>query len=257
MTVEEPHNMYDRLIDALESPNAADWITAFVSLGTLVVAVLALLYARSQIKEAKSARQQAKDLELERAQPYVVAYSEPSGATPVIIDFVVKNYGGTAARNVRVEIDPWPVRTDGTENGERVGIPTVIPVLAPGQEWRAMWDNGLERKNSSHPDRHEGVVRYLGIGEAERTSEVVLDWSIYRTRRWVEVYGAHDAAKALREMSAAMKKWNESTHGGLAVYVRDGDRRDAEKRAQYEQWVAQTRAESDDSEDSASSENEV
>lgn len=238
----ELQEIADRLIGALESPNIADWITAGVAVGTLVVAVIALLYAKRQIDEARSARRQAKDLELERAQPYVVAYSEPSGATPVIIDFVVKNYGATAARDVRIEIDPWPVRTDGTPEGERMGIPDVIPVLAPGQEWRAMWDSGIQRKGSGHPDRHVGTVLYKGIDDADRSSELVLDWGVYKTRRWVEVYGAHDAAKALRDMRTIMKKWNESIHGGLAVYLRDADVRDEAERAEREEWLAQNDA---------------
>lgn len=106
--------LFAQLIEALESPNVADWITAGATILTLVVAVFALTYARGQVAEAQSARRQARELEKERSQPYVVAYTESSGATPAIIDLVVKNYGQTAARNVRLELDPWPVRSDGT-----------------------------------------------------------------------------------------------------------------------------------------------
>lgn len=229
--------MYDRLIDALESPNMADWITAIAAVLTFVVALVALLYAREQINEAAQARELTKELEVERAQPYVVVYSEPSGATMAIVDLVIKNYGATAARDVRVKIDPWPVRTTGSPEGERVGIPDIIPVLAPGQEWRAMWDNGVQRRDSEHPDRHEGVVTYLGIEDAERSSPIVLDWSIYSSRRWVVMYGEHDSAKALREIQKTMGKWSEGVRGGLAVYSRDGDAKDERSRAEQEAWL--------------------
>jgi hypothetical protein len=230
--------LFAELIDALESPNVADWITAGASILTLVVAVFALTYARGQVAEAQFARRQARELEKERSQPYLVAYTEPSGATPAIIDLVVKNYGQTAAQNVRLELDPWPVRSDGTAGGERVAVPDPIPVLAPGQEWRTMWDSASERGSSEHPDRHVGLVRYEGIDRESRESEVVLDWAVYKTRRWVQVYGEHDSAKALRDMRGIMKKWSESIHGSLSVYVRDGHAKDESRRAQFEAFQA-------------------
>ncbi len=72
--------------------------------------------------------------EVERSQPYVVAYMEPSEASKMFIDFVVKNYGLTAARNVVIQIDPAPRRSF---DGEEVAIPSTVPILAPGQEWRS------------------------------------------------------------------------------------------------------------------------
>ncbi|MCS3442813.1 hypothetical protein [Microbacterium phyllosphaerae] len=230
--------LFAELIEALEAPNVADWITVGATILTLVVAVFALTYARGQVAEAQSARRQARELERERSQPYVVAYTEPSGATPTIIDLVVRNYGATAAQNVRLELDPWPVRSDGTADGERIAVPDPIPVLAPGQEWRTMWDSASERGSSAHPDRHVGLVRYEGIDRESRKSEVVLDWAVYKTRRWVQVYGEHDSAKALREMRGVMKKWSESIHGSLSVYVRDGHAKDEARRAQFEAFQA-------------------
>ncbi len=71
----------------------------------------------------------------------------------------------------------------------------------------------------------------------------VLDWSAYKGRQWVTVYSMHDAAKALREIQRTLRKWQESVHGGLAMYVRDGDAKDRAEQKQYEQWQEAQRRE--------------
>jgi hypothetical protein len=48
-------------------------------------------------------------------------------------------------------------------------------------------------------------------------------------RDTVTVYGAHDAAKALRNISKTMGAWKEAG-GGLSVHVRDGDAKDERAR---------------------------
>lgn len=218
-------------------PSSTDWIMAAASVLTFAVALAAALYARAQVSEGKQARKQAASLEVERSQPNVVMYTEPSSASQVLVDLVIKNYGLTAAFDVRTDLEPALERT-GRAGGvaEVVAVPEVIPFLAPGQEWRTLWDNGLARKDSGLPDRHEGFIRYRGIEGAERESPVVLDWSIYKTRRWVELRTVHHAAKALEEIQRNQKKWNESIHGGLNVVVRSGHRADAET-ARY--WAEQ------------------
>lgn len=233
---------FQRLLEAIQGsePSATDWIMAAAAVLTLVVALAAALYARGQVNEGKEARKQVAALEVERSQPYVVMYTEPSSASQVLIDLVIKNYGQTAATGVRTDLTPPPRRTGlGGNQPELVDIPDVIPVLAPGQEWRTLWDSGLARKNSDLPDRHVGFVRYEGIDGAERASKVVLDWSIYKSRRWVDLKTVHHAAKALIEIQKNQKKWNESIHGGLKVVVRSGHRADAEEEAYYAERIAQ------------------
>jgi hypothetical protein len=242
MNVQAAGSNFERLLEALQGPgpSVTDWITAAAAVLTFGVALAAALYAREQVNEGKETRKQAATLEVERSQPNVVLYTEPSSASQVLIDLVIKNYGQTAALDVRIDITPALKRT-GQAGGavESVAVPDVIPFLAPGQEWRTLWDSGLARKNSGLPDRHEGFVRYRGIADAERASPVVLDWSIYKTRRWVEVKTVHHAAKALIEIQKNQKKWNESIHGGLNVVVRSGHRADAETEA----YVTARRAE--------------
>lgn len=227
------------------SPTLTDWIGAGAAVATFLVALFALLFARRQILEAKAARAQAAALETERAQPYVVMYTEPSGATQLLIDLVIRNYGQTSATNVRIALDPWPQRSPdpGSAESEPVALPDVIPVLAPGQEWRTVWDSSKDRRDTDLPDRHTGQLTYEGIDHEPRTSDVVLDWSVYKTRRWVEVRSVHDAAQALRDIRSELKKWTEGARGGLAVFARDGDARDDARRAQLEALRERARGE--------------
>lgn len=224
MTEEEWANLARELIAAVDdnSPNFADWVSAISTFLTLVVAVGAGIVAWKQLGEASAARKQTKDLELEKSQPYVVISMEES-VSPQFIDLVLRNYGPTAAYDVKVELDPWPRRT---HDGKDVQLPEVIPVMAPGQEWRTHWDEGSARMDSDLPDKHVGKVTFLGVERAALHSDAILDWSIYKSRIWTVMYGIHDLTQAVRTMRDTQKKWSENIHGGLKVFSRDGDAKD-------------------------------
>jgi len=204
--------------------------------GTLVVAVVAALAAFRQVREARALRQ-------EQAQPYVAVYMEPSAATLQIIDLVVRNFGATAAYEVRLKIAPRPQRSVQGGGVEDVWLPDVLPTLVPGQEWRTMWDLGRDRKDSGLPDQHRVEVVFSDSRGRAVSANYQLDWGAYKNRQWVVSYGIHDAAKALREISKTMAKWQESIHGGLAVYVRDGDEKDRRAREERESWQREQTAE--------------
>src|SRR5262245_14565535 len=70
---------------------AAAWVTAFVAIAAAVVGL-------GQLAEARRVR-------LEQSQPYVVIFMEPSRAGTYFIDLVVRNFGTTAAYDVRVKVD--------------------------------------------------------------------------------------------------------------------------------------------------------
>lgn len=116
-------------------------------------------------------------------------------------------------------------------------LPEHIPVLVPGQEWRTLWDTG-KRAKSALPDRHDATITYRDSQGESYTVEAVLDWRFVKDREMVTIYGAHDAAKALREMGKAMANWREGPTGGLSVFVRDGDAKDQRQREHLEAWRA-------------------
>ncbi|MGQ0467689.1 MAG: hypothetical protein ACT4QG_20520 [Sporichthyaceae bacterium] len=206
---------------------SADGWAAAGNLATAAVALVAVIVAYRQVREARLLRE-------EQAQPYVAVFMESSGASEFLVDIVVRNFGTTVAHEVRVVFDPQPQRSGrGGSPAEDVWLPAVIPTLVPGQEWRTLWDSGKHRNGSGLPDRHEVSVEYLGTRKRKPLpkSTFVLDWSAHWQRRYVVTYGVHDVAKALREIKTTIAKWNENVHGGLAVYSRHGDAQDIRDRA--------------------------
>lgn len=206
------------LSEADEWAALAAWITAAVALVAGGVAV-------GQLGEARRLR-------FEQAQPYVVVCMEPSPASSWFVDLVVRNFGTTAAHDVRLQIEPAPQRHSG--KGDDVWLPAAIPVLAPGQEWRTYWDSG-ERIESQLPRRHEAVVTFKDShGRTLPELRSILDWGVLENRVTIDIYGSHHAAKALRQIDKTLAGWREGPRG-LRAYVRDGDAKDARERERMEQ----------------------
>src|SRR5215212_1433976 len=78
------------------SPEAWAALAAWATVG---VAAAAGYIALEQLNEAARLRR-------EQAQPYVVAYIQPSPAAPFLAEIVLKNFGATAAQDVRLTITP-------------------------------------------------------------------------------------------------------------------------------------------------------
>lgn len=204
------------------------WVAAAAAVFTVLAAGAALWYAHGQIVEAQKSRDLTRELDIERSQPYVVLFAEASAVSPLFIDLVVRNFGPTAARHVRIHMDPWPSRA-WPKIGEKVELPGLIPILAPGQEWRTSWDSSKERIPTDLPDTHIGTVTYEGVRGLPQSTPVLIDWRVFKNRRWMEERGIHDAAVALRDIRTTLKGWNE--RHTLRVTTRDGDAADSRLRA--------------------------
>ncbi|WP_238840801.1 hypothetical protein [Prescottella equi] len=193
---------------AAEAPMITDWISAGAAAATTVVAVLALIYAKGQIGEARKARQQARDLADEIAQPYVVVYTEPSEASERLINIVVKNFGQTGARDVQVAASP-SLRQYSASGPRDIEIPA-LPFLAPGQEWRRFWDDLTIRSDRVVPDKHTVVVTYSdSSGKAHQTT-AVLDWRVF-DRQWVEVTTLHDVGRSLKKIEETVSYYKRKS----------------------------------------------
>lgn len=136
---------------------------------------------------------------------------------------MLRNFGTTAAHDVRLTIDPAP--RQAVFEGGPLWLPRSIPVLAPGQEWRTLWDSGV-RSESDLPDRHEASVEYKDSdGRDLPPLRSILDFTAHKQGN-VRVYGIHDAAKSLHEIEKQLKKWHRPGHSGLAVTAWNGDAAD-------------------------------
>jgi hypothetical protein len=173
----------------------------------------------------------------EEARPYVMVFMEPSReGSPEVVDLVVKNFGKTAAQDVRIVVEPPLQRSIGENNQpEDVWLPSVIPTLVPGQEWRTLFDMGMHRFNSALPETYRVRIETKDSqGRSLPVHEAVLDWSQYQGKMYTTVRTMHDAATALREIEKHVKGWREGAGSGLRVFVRDGDARDARRREEWE-----------------------
>lgn len=213
-------------------PNFTDWLTAIAALLTASVAVAAVAIASGQLREARRLRR-------EQAQPYVVAYMEASAGTNSYVDLVVRNFGNTAAFDVRMTAGHELQRSDGSGGVEAVGLFETLPTLVPGQEWRTFWDFGRSRSEADLPAVYPVSLRFRdSTGKELGPLNFVLDWKTFSARMWVQQYGLHEASKALRDIQQTLKRWSDGSRG-IAVVARDGDDIDRRRREQ----AARARAE--------------
>jgi hypothetical protein len=134
----------------------AQWVT-------VGIAAAATVFALNQVQEARRTRER-------QTQPNVVAFADLNPQDWRWLDVIVKNFGQTAAYNVRLHFDPWPTvmpwpHPQTGKTVTRLLVPE-IPVLAPGQEWRTLWDRGENRADAEFA--REAVLNAM---EAEAVSD--------------------------------------------------------------------------------------
>ena len=209
----------------------------WAALGTwaaVLIAGGAAFLALRQLKEAQAVRE-------EQAKPYVMAFTDHSLAGTEFLEFVVRNFGTTAAFDIRIQSSPELRRANGNEDGELVELPTVIPMLAPGQEWRTYYDSGISREGSALPDRCDIYLTYSDSKGNKESSSAVVDWETLKSKQYLEILNIHHFAKDFQKFSNMAKKWSDSD-GGLAAIVYDGAKRAEERRTRdlrrRELWAA-------------------
>lgn len=188
--------------------------SATAGVATAIVAFGAAFVGLRQLREAQALRLQqehdALSIRRERAQPYVAVFMEPLKAVdPKFQELVIKNFGATAAYNVRVESEPEIVREwDG--DSQKVPLP-VIPTLSPGQEWRALWDFFPRRHSAGLPDRHDVKVRFEDSHGESFEFAYALDWAMNLDRLSIHTYGVHHGVKELKEIREQLAKQTRQT----------------------------------------------
>jgi hypothetical protein len=194
-------------------------IAAWVGLS---LAAAAAIYARSQFQEARRTRD-------EQAQPYVAIFMEPTEADPNAADLIIKNFGATAARDIRIKIDPPPQSTvDG------VKVPNTIHTLVPGQEWSTFWDTLLRRKDTELPSHHTATITFKDSRDRQLGPYMFdLDWNQILDRGWIVTHGMHELAGAIREIRDEYKHRGDSQFSHVLMF--DGDERERWEQAVKEQ----------------------
>jgi hypothetical protein len=197
---------------------ANQW-AALGTCGGAVVAIAAAVFAGWQVWELRSTRER-------QAQPNVVAFTSPNAKVYSFLDLVVANYGLTPAYHVTLNLPPLTVSPN--QNGitgqpvTKLHLPEEIAVLAPGQEWRTMWDAATARYGHRHElgSRFEGFVSFQDSRKNKFQNPAILDWNTHFDTRYVGD-SPDESVKAiagkLDEVAAILKSY-KTEHEGIWVY---------------------------------------
>lgn len=191
----------------IADPGAGTWL-AGAAWAALVLAVIALIYAHHQLHRHRQ-------LTAEQSRPYVGMFMEPHAADWHVIELVVRNFGRTAAYEIQFAFPVPPTvaqyenARDGYANVVELQLPSELTTLAPGQEWRTVWDSALDRAElgDAIESRFTGTVTYYNQAEDRPRwrvwqrhrralqTKVVLDWGALPPVQRIELMTAHDLAK--------------------------------------------------------------
>jgi hypothetical protein len=194
----------------LTTLGSGGWL-AIAAWAALLFGVVVLLVVNRQIRKNR-------ELKLEQVRPQVAMYMEPHASDWHIIELVVRNFGQTAAYDIRFDfINPPTVAAyedrsiDGPPEVDELELPSELPLLAPGQEWRTVWDSSISREElgGAIRSRFDGSLTYYDRprpvgGKAESRywnkreefeSKVCLDWATLQPAHRLDMMTSHDLAK--------------------------------------------------------------
>ncbi|CDO89536.1 hypothetical protein [Mycobacterium triplex] len=191
---------------------------------TVIVAAVAAYLALRQVYEAKATRESAK-------QPHVIAFLDMNQKNWQWFDLVIKNFGPTTAYNIKVKLPSLKVVPYTTNQGVDVSelyVPTDITTLAPGQEWRTIWDSAIDREEH----KPELVSQYVGRLEySERvdsnskrhTVQISLDTKMFRnSMRFSDEQPSNPIVGILSQIAATLSQY-QNEHEGIWVYPLSAD----------------------------------
>jgi hypothetical protein len=178
----------------------------------LALGVIALIYIGQQNRRNRRAA-------IEETRPHVGMFMEPHAADWHLIELVVRNFGKTSAYDVSFMFPHPPTvaeyenATDGYADVVELQLPRQLPTLAPGQEWRTVWDSALDRNELGEgiESRFPGTVTYYDRVETPRgwkfwqsrrrpfETKVVLDWAALPPVQRIELMTNHNLAKREKE----------------------------------------------------------
>ena len=201
-------------------------VAAIAQAATVVVAGWALIYARGQVREARETRERV-------AQPDVVVYIDHHDVR-TYLDLVVKNFGQTTAYNVRLKLPPLKVAPYTNqitrEEVTHLWLPETIAVLAPGQEWRTVWDSAV-RRAKYHKRGGELQTQFVGrvdfddkinADKPPYSNPISLDANMFFNTTWIRRNESKTVTGALYDIASTIKSYRDE-HDGIWVCTVPGD----------------------------------
>lgn len=196
--------------DELANVGSGGWL-AIAAWAALAFGIVVLLYAHRQVKKNRQ-------LKTAQVRPQVAMYMEPHASDWHVIELVVRNFGSTAAHDIKLDfVNPPTVAAyeshddEGRPEVAELELPSELPFLAPGQEWRTVWDSAISREElgGNIRSRFDGTLTYYDQPRPERQSggakswnkrqafetKTVLDWATLQPVHRLELLTTHDLAK--------------------------------------------------------------
>lgn len=178
-------------------------IYTILTAGLLLVAIVAAGYAKRQWDTAKS-------MAAETTRPYVTVTLEPSGASPRLIDLVVRNIGSRPAYDVELTFAPPLVAARATPQFDPARAKMLtqpIALLAPGQAMSIFFDNHLDRaERDDLPLSHQAKALYRDRDGQWFTDEYTLDFDAHRGGSFVGVRTLHDIGQELEAIRRVLER---------------------------------------------------
>lgn len=199
----------DRLND-LSNVGSGGWL-AIAAWAALALGLVVLVCVNRQLTRNRQ-------LKTEQVRPQVSMFMEPHASDWHVIELVVRNFGQTAAHDIRLEFDTHPTvaayedaQPGGPPEVAELDLPSELLYLAPGQEWRTVWDSAISRAElgGGIQDRFDGKLTYsdrprpkskakkAGKRRERGTFETKfrLDWGTLQPVQRIELMTTHDLAK--------------------------------------------------------------
>ena len=195
--------------DELGALGSGGWL-AIAAWAALLFGIVVLAWANHQLKKNRQLRS-------EQVRPQVTMFMEPHPTDWHVIELVVRNFGQTAAHDIRLDFVNHPTvaafegpHGDGLPEVAELELPSELPFLAPGQEWRTVWDSAMSREElgGSIRARFDGSLTYYdgprpdakarkSSGGKRQTFETkfCLDWATLQPVQRLELMTTHDLAK--------------------------------------------------------------
>ncbi|MEU0499078.1 hypothetical protein [Mycobacterium sp. NPDC006124] len=193
-------------LEHLSNLGSGGWL-AIAAWAALALGIVVLFWANRQLKRSR-------ELKTEQVRPQVSMYMEPHASDWHVIELVVRNFGQTAAHDIRLDFVHHPTvaayedaQLDAPPEVAELDLPGELPYLAPGQEWRTVWDSAISRAElgGSIQDRFDGSLTYSDKPRAAaRTrkskgqpyeTKFRLDWGTLQPVQRIELMTTHDLAK--------------------------------------------------------------
>lgn len=201
----------------------ADAVAAWAQWATAGIALGAAWFARGQVLEARRTRERV-------SAPDVVAYIDHNPKNWQWFDLVVKNFGQTPAYNVRLKVPPLPIPPySDPDTGKRIAhlyIPGSIAVLAPGQEWRTLWNSLTNLDQNEPPWQFVGSVEFdqsITGGKPLPPNPISLDANMFwNMLRFADDNAAQKIADNIAAVASTLASYN-SIHDGIWVYTVPAD----------------------------------